>query len=79
MSQLEPLLLDVRPLAAQKRPPMPAILTAISRLEPGQSLRLIAPFEPVPLYEFMRERGFAHEAKPLGEGAWEVLFTRAEN
>jgi uncharacterized protein (DUF2249 family) len=78
MPEIPPLLLDVRPLTAQKRPPMPAILGAIAQLAPGQPLRLLAPFEPVPLYSFMQERGFSHAAQPLEGGAWEVIFRRAD-
>jgi len=53
---------------------MPAIQDALSRLEPGQSLRLIAPFEPVPLYDFLAQRGFTHEATETEPGLWTVLF-----
>ena len=54
---------------------MPAILDAVSRLEPGQALRLIAPFEPVPLYDFLGQRGFAHETSEPEPGVWAVIFT----
>lgn len=64
----------MRPLIARQLPPMAAILQAVGRLEPGQSLRLIAPFEPVPLYQFLGERGFTHETTTRADGAWEVLF-----
>jgi uncharacterized protein (DUF2249 family) len=75
MPNLTPLELDVRPLCAQKKAPMPAILTAVSRLAPAQALRLIAPFEPVPLYEFLEARGFSHQSREREPGVWEVLFT----
>ena len=70
-----PLELDVRPLVAARRPPLPAIMAALARLAPGQALRLIAPFEPAPLYEHLGQRGFAHEAQQLEDGAWEVVFS----
>lgn len=69
-----PLELDVRPLVQQKSPPLPAILDAVSRLSPGQSLRLIAPFEPEPLYELLAKRGFSHETRQRDDGAWEILL-----
>src|SRR4051812_24275870 len=47
MKTPSPLELDVRALVARQRPPLPAIQQAIAQLEPGQALRLIAPFEPV--------------------------------
>jgi uncharacterized protein (DUF2249 family) len=72
-----PLQLDVRPLVEAQRPPMGAILESVGRLAPGQALRLIAPFEPVPLYQFLAQQGFRHESHVREDGAWEVLFTRA--
>lgn len=79
MPDLQPLELDVRPLCARQRPPLPAIQQAIAQLEPGQSLRLIAPFEPVPLYEFMATRGFSHESRETEPGTWTVLFSPQKN
>ncbi len=56
---------------------MGAILESVGRLAPGQGLCLIAPFEPVPLYQFLAQQGFRHESHVRDDGAWEVLFTRA--
>jgi uncharacterized protein (DUF2249 family) len=70
-----PLELDVRPLCAQGRPPLPAILAAVGELSPGQALRLNAPFEPVPLYGLLAARGFTHESREAGPGHWIVLFS----
>lgn len=66
--------LDVRPLIAAGRPPLQPILAAVGELQPGQALRLIAPFEPQPLYQLLRQRGYS--AKPLSQpdGTWEILF-----
>ncbi len=66
--------LDVRPLVAAGRPPLPAILDPVNRLEPGQSLRLIAPFEPTPLYAVLRQRGFTADPQPRADGSWEITF-----
>ncbi len=74
MPELPPLELDVRPLLAAKRGPLPAIMAAVARLEPGQALRLIAPFEPQPLYAQLAQRGFTARATARGDGAWEILF-----
>ena len=66
--------LDVRPLVASRRPPLPAILDAVSRLASGQALRLIAPFEPVPLYAVLADRGYSHETTTRADGTWVVIF-----
>lgn len=74
MPDLPPLELDVRPLFAAQRPPLPAILAALGRLAPSQSFRLIAPLEPQPLYARLRERGYRAEPHQRPDGAWEILF-----
>lgn len=68
--------LDVRPLVADKRPPLPAILDAVSRLQAGQTLRLTAPFEPTPLYTVLGREGFHHETQQQKDGSWIILFRR---
>ncbi len=74
MSLIPPLELDVRPLFAAGRPPLVPILNAVNRLLPGQSLRLIAPMQPVPLYQMLNERGFTPEPTERDDGSWEILF-----
>lgn len=55
--------------------PLPHILQTVERLAPGQSLRLLATFEPLPLYAVLGRKGYGHQARALGNGDWEVLFT----
>jgi uncharacterized protein (DUF2249 family) len=52
-------------------------MAALERLEPGQGVRLYAPFKPAPLFAVMADKGFAHSARALDAGEWEVLFTPA--
>ncbi len=73
---LPPLHLDVRPLVEARKPPMAAILDGVGRLAPGQALQLVAPFEPVPLYQMLGQQGYSHEARLREDGAWEILFSR---
>ena len=51
--------LDVRPMLRAGAEPFQAIMEAVSALAPGESLRLIAPFRPVPLFSVMANRGFS--------------------
>lgn len=74
MNTPPPFELDARPLFAAGRPPLVPILNAVNRLEPGQALRLIAPFEPLPLFDLLAERGFTPESRERDDGAWEILF-----
>lgn len=78
MNPPPPLELDVRPLFVSGRPPLVPIMNAVGRLEPGQALRLIAPFQPVPLFEMLAQRGFTHQANEREDGAWVILFTPGE-
>ncbi|BDA85406.1 universal stress protein [Aureimonas sp. SA4125] len=72
-----PLELDVRPLLKKGGEPFQAIMEAVRQLEPGQDLRLYAPFCPTPLFDVMANRGFAHQAREIAGGDWEVVFTPA--
>lgn len=70
----DPYELDVRPMLRAGEDPFQAIMAAVIVLLPGQALKLIAPFRPVPLFSVMAGRGFSHEDKPLEGGDWQVLF-----
>jgi len=67
---------DVRPDFYYGHEPFPRIMRAVSKLEPGEKLLVLAPFEPVPLCRVMAGRGFSYTATELPSGGWEVLFER---
>lgn len=67
---------DARPLIQRGEEPLPTIMTAAVQTPVGQVLRLLAPFEPVPLYDVLGKRGFAHQRRRLEGDTWEVLFLR---
>jgi len=69
--------LDVRPILRAGDEPFSVIMETVSRLEAGQALRLFATFEPIPLFGVLGRRGFAHAARQLDDGDWEVIFTPA--
>lgn len=66
--------LDVRPVLKAGGEPFGAIMAAVSALAPDQGLRLLATFEPRPLFAVLGARGYAHEATRLADGDWQVLF-----
>jgi uncharacterized protein (DUF2249 family) len=68
--------LDVRDEIRRGGKPCGLITQAVADLRPDQSLRLIAPFEPVPLFDLLGNQGLGHQATPLPGGDWEVLFSR---
>lgn len=70
-------LLDVRPELEQGGEPFVRIMEAAVGIEPGGTLVVIAPFEPVPLYAVLGERGFSHQTELVAAGEWVVQFTRS--
>jgi uncharacterized protein (DUF2249 family) len=70
------LTLDMRADFRSGLPPCDKIQNALSRVGNGETLRLLVPFEPVPLFEVARSKGLGHEARQTPDGDWEVLFSR---
>lgn len=68
--------LDVREEIRQGREPFSQIMRAVAGLQPGETLRLLAPFKPEPLFDVMTRRGFTHVETALSSGDWEVVFSR---
>ncbi len=69
--------LDVRPILREGGEPFSVIMGAVGKLAPGQSLRLLATFKPLPLFQVLGARGFESSAREIGNGDWEVIFTPA--
>lgn len=70
--------LDVRPILAQKQDPIKIILQSIDTLIDGDTLKLIAPFEPIPLIHMLNGRGYAHEVAQE-EGSIVTYFWKDPN
>jgi uncharacterized protein (DUF2249 family) len=68
-------LLDVREDFRSGQRPCDKIKNALSNVAPGETLRLLVPFEPAPLYQVAATEGLGHESKQTPAGDWEVLFS----
>ena len=68
--------LDVRADLEQGGEPFVRIMEAAEAIKPGGTLVIIAPFEPVPLYEVLGARGFVHETEKVAADEWVVRFKR---
>lgn len=66
---------DVRPVLKAGGEPFSQIMQAVDALEPGQGIRLFAPFKPIPLFGVMASKGFSHDALELGDGEWQIEFS----
>ncbi|QXD26242.1 DUF2249 domain-containing protein [Opitutia bacterium ISCC 51] len=64
----------MRPICDRGESPLGTILDAAERLTSNQDLVIIVPFEPLPLYGLLAQRGFSHSSKLRSEDAWEVTF-----
>ena len=71
--------LDVREDIRKGREPFGKIMQMVAGLKGDEQLRLLAPFEPAPLYAVLAQRGYAHRSKATPEGDFEVLFTRGSD
>lgn len=68
--------LDVRDELRAGREPFGMIMQTVAGLAEDQDLLLIAPFEPVPLFGVLGQRGYSHRSSPAPDGGFQVLFSR---
>lgn len=68
--------LDVREDIRNGREPIGRIMETVGRLRENEALRLVAPFEPLPLFRVLARFGFSHQSTHLESGDWEVMFQR---
>jgi uncharacterized protein (DUF2249 family) len=68
--------LDVRPIITAGGSPMGLILEAAGRVAAGEQFRVIAPFEPKPLYAMLKRQGFSAEVEQADPGCWRIRFAR---
>jgi Uncharacterized conserved protein (DUF2249) len=66
--------LDVRAELEQGGEPFVQIMETAAGIKKGETFVLIAPFEPVPLYEVLAARGFSHETQCVSSDEWVVRF-----
>ena len=69
--------LDARADFRAGKGPCDEIKSALDQVGPDATLRLLVPFEPVPLFALAATKGLTHCATCSPEGDWEVLFTHA--
>jgi uncharacterized protein (DUF2249 family) len=74
--ELGTITLDVRPILARGDEPFVPIMEAAASVKAGETLVIIVPFEPVPLYGVLGAQGFAHETRQAAAGEWVVRFVR---
>ena len=68
--------LDVREDIRRGQEPFARIMAAVKALGGGGALVLRVPFEPIPLYDVLGKRGFAHWTECRASDDWSVWFYR---
>lgn len=68
--------LDVREDIRRGQEPFARIMAAVKGLAGDQALVLRVPFEPIPLYDVLGKRGFAHWSERHAPDDWSVWFYR---
>jgi hypothetical protein len=67
--------LDARPLIESGQEPLGMVMTDLSALPPKQLYELIAPFEPAPLIDRARKRGFETYCVHDADGSTRTYFS----
>lgn len=81
MKQLKPsdvLDLDVRPILNSGQDPFNMILKKVGELAPGQALRIINDFDPIPLVQLLEKRGFQTYGEVLDGGIFHTYFFKGD-
>lgn len=68
--------IDVRPMMERGEEPFRAIMAASRSVPAGSVLLLHVGFEPLPLYDAMARKGFAHWSQQQASDRWDVRFYR---
>ena len=70
--------LDVRPILAGGQDPFNLILKYVGELSPGQALRIINDFDPIPLVQLLGKRGFQTYGEVLDGGVFHTYFFKGD-
>lgn len=70
--------LDVRDILKRGEQPLDLILQTAETIEDGHVLHLRAPFEPIPLYRVMGQRGFEYHSTMFDTDDWSTWFWRRD-
>lgn len=68
--------LDVRPILANGRDPFTEIMHVAHDVPENGVMVVVAPFDPVPLREHLRQCGFTSTVAACGPQEWEITFRR---
>jgi uncharacterized protein (DUF2249 family) len=68
--------LDIRGMEPPE--PLERVLATIADFQPGDTLKLLSDFEPLPLYRILERDGFRHHLESTPEAPCEITIWAAE-
>ncbi len=74
---IDEILIDGRDLEPPE--PMLRVLAALDAAQPGQTVRLLLPREPLPLYPLLAQRGWRHDTVAQADGNYVIHIRRADS
>ncbi len=57
--------------------PFELMMEALAHLRPGETVLLLLPREPFPLYQALDAAGFSHQTRRAPDGGFEILSSRS--
>ena len=69
------ILLDVRPDVEHDGEPYIRMIEGAQAIKSGETCVIIAPFEPILLYDILQARGFLYEAQQVAHDEWVVCLS----
>ncbi|TVO52291.1 MULTISPECIES: DUF2249 domain-containing protein [Denitromonas] len=73
--RLPPIVVDARRLLPPE--PMERTLEALDELQPGQEVLLMIPRQPAPLFDMLRNNGYAYTVEPQPDGVFHITIRQA--
>lgn len=73
-NQVKTIKLDVRDIMKKGEEPFNIIMHTVANLNKGEALILETIFEPVPLYDVLKKRGFEHYTEALAHDHYKIWF-----
>ncbi|MFV0665537.1 DUF2249 domain-containing protein [Denitromonas sp.] len=73
--QLPPIVVDARRLLPPE--PMERTLEALDELKPGQEVLLMIPRQPAPLFDMLRNNGYAYTVESQPDGVFHIHIRHA--
>jgi uncharacterized protein (DUF2249 family) len=70
--------LDVRPILNEGKDPFSLILGRVKALQPGETLKIINDFEPIPLLQMLGKQGFGTHSELVDGGTWNAYFFKTQ-